>query len=274
MNMRLSFLALVFSFAFFPFFAFAAEADLPAGFAPNSIWGSRTHIVAGDTINIFTVVYNSSDVPLAGVVGFTVDGKPVGVKNFSIKAGETQIESVPWTASVGTHSVFARIEKISNADTSVSASVLNRTTDTVTISVSEAPLPSSTAQAASSIASAVQAGLATALSMIKDSAQSVYSATESARNATIDALEKQIAKNENATPKKEVLGASTENKPASASTSSLFATAGTFISSAWKGILRGFLFVAKVKVFFYALLAFVVFMLFQLLRTWVRERGV
>lgn len=265
--MRRGFVALVFA-ALLPFSALAADAGLPAGFAPNSIWVSSTHITAGNTISIFTVVYNSSEVPLAGDVGFTVDGKPVGTRNFSIKAGETQIESTPWTAVAGTHSVFARIEKISNADTSASASVLNQTTDTITISVAEAPPPSPTAQAVASVTSVIQTVLASSTPVITNAAQKIYEVTEDARKSAVSALEKQLAQNTGSIkPQEEILGASTYKAPASLSASS----ASSFISSAWQNILRALLFISKTSVLFYALLILVIFMLFQLLRTWIRS---
>ncbi|OGG71320.1 hypothetical protein A3F27_00690 [Candidatus Kaiserbacteria bacterium RIFCSPHIGHO2_12_FULL_53_13] len=263
--MRIVFIALAFTAAFLPIYALAAGADLPAGFAPNSIWVSRTQITAGDSINIFTVIYNSSDAPLEGAVGFTVDGRPVGTRNFSVKAGETQTESVPWTASAGTHSVFARIEKISNADTSASASILNRTTDTITISVAEPPPPTPSAQAISSVASAIKTVVASSTPIVISATQKLYGITEDARKGAVGALEKQLAqKAGDANTKGEVPGAS-----ASSSATSL----GSFISSAWDSILRALLFVCRISVLFYALLAFVIFMLFQLLRAMFRERS-
>ena len=44
----------------------AEVKELSAGFAPRSIWLSRTHVVAGESVNIFTVLYNSSDNSISG----------------------------------------------------------------------------------------------------------------------------------------------------------------------------------------------------------------
>lgn len=252
--------------AFLPLTALAASTDLPAGFAPNSIWVSRTHITAGDAINIFTVVYNSSEVPLTGDVNFTIDGKSIGRRNFSIKAGETQIESVPWISLAGTHAVFARIEKIADADTSASATVLNQTTDTITISVASAPPPSPAEQAVTTATNLVSAGVASAA----PAAQAAVNALENLRQRAIDALQNQLTAGQTNSAG-EVLGASTYRAPKNTATSTDTKN-GSVFSSLWHGLLSALLFICRLQILFYSTLVFVIFILYRLLRTWMQER--
>src|SRR3989344_11279 len=80
-------------------------ANLSAGFAPNSVWVSKNNVTAGKSVNIYTVLYNSSDEPISGDLTFLVDSTAIGTKNFTVSSGETKIESYPWQALVGTHTV-------------------------------------------------------------------------------------------------------------------------------------------------------------------------
>src|SRR3990167_2198472 len=113
----------------FPFISLAETVNLRAGFAQSAIWMSRSHVVAGESVNIFTVLYNSSDNSISGDVVFSIDDVSIGTKNFTLGAVETQTVSVPWVAKSGNHTASARIEKA--AGSGINASVLNQTTGTI-----------------------------------------------------------------------------------------------------------------------------------------------
>src|SRR3989344_4394587 len=111
-HMRASLTAMACSLACLPLLAFAASGDIPAGFAPTSIFASQTNIVAGDTISLFSVLYNSSGNALTVDVVFTIDGAAVGTKRISLDAGATQTPSISWTATAGSHAASAHLENI------------------------------------------------------------------------------------------------------------------------------------------------------------------
>lgn len=259
-------------------------ADLSAGFAPNSIWASRRHIRAGNSIALYTALYNSSDTPFSGDAVFMVDGKPVGTRHFSIKAGETEIASVPWNAVAGKHSLSARIEKPSNADTKQDATILNKITDTITIDVVEPPPPppplppSPAAQAVSSVASALGSGFSAAAPVVAGAVEKVYEATEALRKNTAAAIGKQLAQS----PNNPDTAASysrqretTENKNAKAVATDATASTSSdtpLLPKIWKTFLQGSLFVLNIAALFYIVLALVIFVVIRVFLYALRDR--
>lgn len=122
-----------------PFVAFASAASIPAGFAPSSIFASETDIAAGDTISLFTVLYNSSPDDVSGDVVFTVDGEEVGSKQFSLSAGQTATESVSWTATEGSHTASAKLANTVSSS-GMGTPFLNADAGTITLTVTPPPL--------------------------------------------------------------------------------------------------------------------------------------
>src|SRR3989338_7312398 len=181
---------LLFLLLFAPPFVSLADTGPSAGFAP-SIWMSRTNVVAGESVNIFTVLYNSSDNPISGDVIFTVDSASIGTKDFTLASGETQIVSWPWTAKVGSHTVSARIEKA--VGVSESANVLNQTAGNITVSIDAPPPPSPAAQVLNTVTSAIEAGVASSAPAVMSALASLYDTAESFRVGAKSALEKQVA---------------------------------------------------------------------------------
>jgi len=114
-----------------------AEQSLPAGFAPGEVWLSTNTPIAGETVEIYTVIYDASGTPIEGSVTFLIDNESVGSSPFTLRAGETEIRSVRWTATAGEHVLSARLATALHAETKEEASLKNRTTATTTISVTE-----------------------------------------------------------------------------------------------------------------------------------------
>lgn len=266
------------------FAAVQQTADLSAGFAPNSIWASRTRITAGESVTLYTVLYNSSDAPLVGDAVFMVDGKPVGAKRFSVKAGETTTASVPWSAVLGKHSLSARIEKPAHADTKQDAAILNKTTDTITIEVAEPPPPppplppSPAAQAASAVGSALVNGFSTAAPVVGSAAQKAYAATEALRKKTAAAIEKQLAKNQQQTAassqQKQTTGNGNAGTVADAATVPARPDASplSILSKIWRTFLQGALFILNITALFYITLVLAVFVVIRFFLFALRDR--
>ncbi len=114
-----------------------AEQSLPAGFAPGEVWLSTNTPVAGETVEIFTVIYDASGTPIEGSVTFLIDDESVGSSPFTLRAGETEIRSIRWTATAGEHILSARVATALHAETKEEARLLNKTAATTSISVSE-----------------------------------------------------------------------------------------------------------------------------------------
>ena len=254
----------------FPLISSAEVANLSAGFAPSSIWMSRTHVVAGESVNIFTVLYNSSNNSISGDVVFAVNGATIGTKNFTLGAGETHIVSLPWIAKIGTHSISARIEKALDTNTNTATSVLNQTTGNITVQI-EAPLPPSQAtQVLSAVASAIETGLASSTPKVLSALTSLYSKTESIRAEAKSALEKQVA--ENAKGGVATKLSASKQPGARASSSAQNQNAETLLTTLEKYMALAGLAIVSSKTIFYIALALVLLLLIQMLRVFFRER--
>ncbi|MBI5457196.1 hypothetical protein HY971_00535 [Candidatus Kaiserbacteria bacterium] len=258
--MRVRIGALLGVFAFLPFFVFAATSAVPAGFATGSLWFSKTEVVAGETLKIYTVVYDSSTSAIEGDVVFNVDTKEIGTQHFKLAAGETQILSSAWTATGGTHTFGASLRNV----TGVSGTIANVETNSVSIKVAEA-VPSPLSQYTNTVTNII----ASSTPVVTNIAQSFYGMTESVRQGAVEALKRQLAASEGL--RAQVLGTSTSQTSRDA-TDSPNEKSASILGSLWRGALSTLLFICNLRVLFYGLLLFVVFVLYKLLRTWMRER--
>ncbi len=93
--------------------SFAQAADLPiknAGFVPANIWYSKDPFYAGESIRIYTIVFNGSTYDLSGEVEFLDNGVIIGKTKFSLaKGGRVQDVWVDWKATQGAHTITARL---------------------------------------------------------------------------------------------------------------------------------------------------------------------
>lgn len=250
-----------------PFFAFAATSTVPAGFAPTSIFASKTSITAGDSISLFSVLYNSSAGELTCDVVFTIDGKSIGTKHISLAAGETQTPSVSWTAVTGSHTASAHLENVVSAS-GKDATISNEKADTITLTVAPPPPPpppSATTQAVNTVSDVI----ASSTPVVVNAAEKVFAFSESVRNGAVEALKKRLAASGGANG--QVLAASTFKAPQGGTTSPDENNASV-LDTLWRGLLGGLLFICNLTWLFYGLLLFVIFALYKLLRTWMRER--
>lgn len=113
------FLALLIGFALFFNTAlavsFAQEFALRnAGFVETSIWYSKESFFDGDTVRVYTIVFNGNTYRLEGVVEFYDNDSLLGSKNFSL-GGEGRVRDVwvDFTARSGRHVITARMVKAS-----------------------------------------------------------------------------------------------------------------------------------------------------------------
>ena len=276
--LRFLILALFLLLFAFPFVSRAEVSSISAGFAKHSIWISRTHVVAGDSVNIFTVLYNSSDNSISGDVIFAIDSATIGTKNFTLGAGETQTVSLPWVAKAGDHTVSARIGKALETNTNTATSVLNQTTGNITVSIEAPPPPSQASLVLGAVTSAIATGAASTTPVVASALKSFYGTTESFRLEAKSALEKKIAESaESPSAAKSVSrqkdAVSGGSQPASTGTApSAAQNAEPFLSTAGKYAALAGLTVVSSKTLFYISLALVFILLIQMLRVLFRER--
>ena len=249
-----------------PFAAFAAAGNLPAGFAPGSLWLSKTEATSGDALKIYTVVYDSSVSPIEGDVVFNVDAKAIDTQHFKLAAGETQILSSGWTAAAGTHTFGASLKNISG----VSDAVSNAETNSVSVTVAEAA-PSPLTQYSNVVTNIIASSSPT----VQNIAQTIFNTTEDWRQAGSDYLSKALytdqtpatgARTPGTSSKPEVLGTSTSNIISSSTVKN-----GMF-GSLWRSILQGLLYVFNIKILFYILLLITLYILYKIVRAFFSER--
>ncbi|MBI5220546.1 MAG: hypothetical protein HY978_01755 [Candidatus Liptonbacteria bacterium] len=80
------------------------------GFLRGNIWYSKDPFYRGDTVRIYSAVFNSTSNDLVGTVEFYDNGFILGRAEFSV-AGNGRIKEVwtDWTATAGTHNISAKI---------------------------------------------------------------------------------------------------------------------------------------------------------------------
>ena len=117
-------------------FPFAASAlSIPAGVLKDQIWFSKDPFFVGDTISIFTFVFNSSDYRLSGTMVLSDGTTTIDKKTFTVlPSGGSQVISFPWTVTRGQHNFIAKISE--NQLDKVSGGVVDTpisTTQTVSV---------------------------------------------------------------------------------------------------------------------------------------------
>lgn len=237
-------------------------AAVPAGFPSEGVWLSKTAPVAGDSVTLYTVVYNSTDTAIAGSVVFLIDNASIATKSFSAPAGTTQIVSVPWSATQGAHQLSARIEGVSSLELSKLAS------GTTTISVAAPPPPPEAVTATIAAADAASALVASTTPIVQSVASTTATVAEDFRMQTLSAL---TALASSTAPKGEVLGASDEavsEESAEPSSPGLM----SYVGGAWQWLLALLIAIASSPWWFYLTLAVVAFLIISFLRAALRER--
>lgn len=110
---------LIISFFVFGLLGHVYAADVSVkntGFITSGIWYSKESFYAGETVRVYTAIFNGSAYELSGSVELLDNDTLVGKTTFSLLAsGQVHDVSIPWHATVGKHIMTARI-----ADASIS----------------------------------------------------------------------------------------------------------------------------------------------------------
>ena len=94
----------IFFILFFPLLAGAT------GFAKQSLFLSRDGVVDGETVSIYSVVFNTDSVAFSGLMEFSDNNKTIGTTSVTLSAGQASTVSIPWKTTVGPHAIVARLE--------------------------------------------------------------------------------------------------------------------------------------------------------------------
>lgn len=237
---------------FIPALSLAAQT-IPAGFPAQSIWVSKANVTAGESVEIFTVVYNSSETSIRGAVTFSVDGATVGTQQFTLDSGKTAIKSTSWKATAGTHKFRASIEDVLNAN-GTDVSLSGDKTEALDIAVAEPPAPSAVEQSINIISTAAKEAASTSLPLIVSAGQTIFNATENFRKAGLKFAEQVKSANDIEQPstnngKTANSTAKTQNANASSTSQNAFS-----LSELSKLASAGMLFVFGSRIVFYPLL--------------------
>lgn len=241
-----------------------AEA-IPAGFPAQPIWVSTQQPTAGDSVNIFTVVYNGSTAKIQGTVLFTVDGNAIGTKQFALDAGTSAMESVSWKAVAGAHTIAASI------DAGTGVALANAKTDSIRIEVAAAPPPSQVAQSVAAVSNIIGTIVASSTPFIANAAQNTFQLTEAVREGAAQYFQNQLEHNSGRAADADgpVLGVQTERADDFAQ------TAAAASPSWWRSGLSMFdrlmLALFSSVAFFYPLLALVIFIALYIVARRVRR---
>lgn len=96
----------IFVFIFFltPIFAIAEVTS--AGIPKDLIWFSKSSLYAGDTVNVYTVVYNSTPYQLAGTMELRDSRRVLGKQEFTVgPSGASEVVVIPWKVTSGNHNL-------------------------------------------------------------------------------------------------------------------------------------------------------------------------
>lgn len=94
----------------FLFASVATAADTSnTGFIPGQIWYSADPLVEGDTVKIYTAVWNGDSNPLIATVEFYDKNVILGSRSISVPRETIQNVSIDWKITAGDHVISAKI---------------------------------------------------------------------------------------------------------------------------------------------------------------------
>ena len=79
------------------------------GFIPGQIWYSKDSLLEGETVKIYTALWNSGNSPLSAKVEFYDKNVILGTRDIVIPALQVKEVSVSWKVTSGDHSISAKI---------------------------------------------------------------------------------------------------------------------------------------------------------------------
>ncbi|NVN97171.1 hypothetical protein HXX01_02985 [Candidatus Nomurabacteria bacterium] len=106
--MKKYFIFFILIYLFSSLYVSAAETT-STGFIPGQIWYSKDAIVEGDTVNIYTAVWNNASSSLSAKVEFYDQNVILGTRDVIVAPQELKEVSVSWKVTAGDHVISAKI---------------------------------------------------------------------------------------------------------------------------------------------------------------------
>lgn len=116
----------------------SADTTSTTGFIPNQIWYSKEPLVQGDTVKIYTAVWNGTASSASFHVQFYDGTTLLGERDSTIAAEDIQDISISWKVTAGDHSISA---KINSSTTTTAGKKENVVVETTTTSVDHQFVP-------------------------------------------------------------------------------------------------------------------------------------
>jgi hypothetical protein len=102
---------LILVFAFVTIFSFSdyVFASTTAGFIPGQIWYSKDSLEEGDSVKVYTALWNGSENPIFTKVIFYDKEIVLGTREVTVPSMATKDVSISWQVTAGDHNIHAKI---------------------------------------------------------------------------------------------------------------------------------------------------------------------
>lgn len=107
--MKKYFLFLISVYIIFGVINFVSAATTTTGFIPGQIWYSKDPFVEGDTIKIYTAIWNNSTSPMSAKVEFYDKNVILGTRDVVVAPSNLDDVYVSWKVTAGDHLISAKI---------------------------------------------------------------------------------------------------------------------------------------------------------------------
>jgi len=121
--MKYKFLLIIFSLIFASQVAYAVDVA-NTGIIPGQIWYSQDKLVEGETVNIYTAIWNGSENTVKIKVEFYDKNVVLGSREVSVLRNSMKDVSVSWKVTAGDHLISAKIISSSIMESGKSKTVL------------------------------------------------------------------------------------------------------------------------------------------------------
>jgi hypothetical protein len=92
-----------------PFFFVHADVSNNLSFLPDEVWYSEENLKEGETVNIYTGIWNGTDNLINTKVEFFDKSTLLGSREISVESKKLKEVSVSWKVTAGEHSISAKI---------------------------------------------------------------------------------------------------------------------------------------------------------------------
>lgn len=264
-----------------------ADTSAVTGFIPGQIWYSKETLVEGDTVKIYTAIWNGDTNAVNARVEFYDKNVILGTRDIIVDPSHLQDVSVSWKVTAGDHIISAKISSSSTVNNGKKEQI---TLDNVTTSEDRTFVPVSIkvadntqAKATDVVKNEVTKAATAAKDIIPSSVSNSFSSFDSLRDSTYT----QIVDNKNKTQKQidslsvvtqpatatQIKDKNTKTQPKSEQTQSKpldttekpIAYVKLFLLS-----ILGFIFGSKL--FFYGLILLLLFLIFRFIYRKIKNR--